>query len=396
MESKTQEKKPTLLFVDDERPILDALVRFCRTRGWNTLKASSGSEGLALLDKTPVDVIVSDMRMPKMDGLQFLDEAKRLSPDTVRMMLTGNADQQTAIDAVNKGSIFRFYNKPCPPEELAKGIDAAIEQYQLVMAKNDLLERTLAGSVKVLVDVLTLVKPEAFQRTKIMRDWVQSVTKWMKLRNGWQISMSAMLSPIGEITMPPEVLKKLHSGEELTKEEHGMAKEIPKIGRDLLANIPRLKPVSQIIYYQKKNYDGSGFPVDEITGDKIPVGARILRILSDLTDLMTAADADPPYLDQFNQLESRKGHYDPEILAAVRASFISDEESFKGKVKREVVQIKVIDLEVGDVLTSNLEKDDGELVLAAGHEISAAQKESIRNLSKVCKLKEPLFILKRE
>ena len=153
-----------ILCVDDEPNILNAYKR--ALRGTFLIEtAAGGAEGLAILKgPDPFAVVVSDMRMPGMDGVEFLREVKQIVPDTVRIMLTGNSDQQTAIDAVNRGSIFRFLTKPCSPEDLSQAIDAAIQQYRLVMAEKELPEKTLTGCVKTLTDILSLVNPTAFSR----------------------------------------------------------------------------------------------------------------------------------------------------------------------------------------------------------------------------------------
>ena len=153
-----------ILCVDDEPNVLQACRRQLRKR-FHIETADGGEQALqAIAGQDPYAVIVSDMRMPGMDGIQFLARAKELTPNSVRIMLTGNSDQQTAIEAVNEGNIFRFLTKPCPAESLAKAIAAGVEQYRLVTAEKELLEKTLRGSIKVLTEVLSLVNPTAFGR----------------------------------------------------------------------------------------------------------------------------------------------------------------------------------------------------------------------------------------
>jgi DNA-binding NtrC family response regulator len=129
-----------ILLVDDDRYILDGYRRSLRSE-FSMETAQSGQEALGLLeDKTAYAVVISDMRMPGMDGIELLKRVKKASPDTVRIMLTGNADVQTAIEAINEGSIFRFLIKPCSKETMARTITAALVQYRLVIAEKQLLE----------------------------------------------------------------------------------------------------------------------------------------------------------------------------------------------------------------------------------------------------------------
>src|ERR687883_1975197 len=126
-----------ILCVDDEVNVLSAYQRSLR-KDFDIHVANGGREGLETIKKNgPFAVIVSDMRMPEMDGVQFLARAKELAPESIRIMLTGNSDQQTAMEAVNEGHIFRFLTKPCPPEMLAKALTAGLEQYQLVRAERE-------------------------------------------------------------------------------------------------------------------------------------------------------------------------------------------------------------------------------------------------------------------
>lgn len=150
-----------ILFVDDEVQILHSMERQLRKR-FQVVTAESGQEALEIMAKEgPFAVVVSDMRMPVMDGVQLLTTIKNLYPDTVRMMLTGNADQETAIEAVNKGQIFRFLNKPCSPPTLINSLALAQRQYRLLTAERELLDKTLKGSVKLLSELLSFTSPAA-------------------------------------------------------------------------------------------------------------------------------------------------------------------------------------------------------------------------------------------
>ena len=158
------ERPPRILCVDDEAHVLDGLSRVLRHRA-EVVTAVGGPAGLALLQSDrDFAVITSDLRMPGLDGVAFLAAACRLAPDATRLLLTGNADVRSAIAAINDGHIFRFLTKPCPPEVLIAAVDQAIAQYRLVTAERVLLQETLHGSVKALVDVLALASPVAFGR----------------------------------------------------------------------------------------------------------------------------------------------------------------------------------------------------------------------------------------
>ncbi|MGA7591963.1 MAG: response regulator, partial [Candidatus Sulfotelmatobacter sp.] len=168
-----------ILLVDDDSNILDGFRRTL-SREFLLETALGGEQALKLVaDKGPYAVVVSDMRMPGMDGIQLLIRIKSISPDTIRVMLTGNADMETAINAINEGSIFRFLNKPCSKEIMAKTLTAALVQYRLITAEKQLLEQTLSSSIQVLTEVLSLVNPAAFSRAERARRYIHHIVTKM-------------------------------------------------------------------------------------------------------------------------------------------------------------------------------------------------------------------------
>jgi len=233
-----------ILLVDDDRYILDGYRRSLRSE-FSMETAQSGQEALGLLeDKTAYAVVISDMRMPGMDGIELLKRVKKASPDTVRIMLTGNADVQTAIEAINEGSIFRFLIKPCSKETMARTITAALVQYRLVIAEKQLLEQTLSGCLQVLTEVLSLVNPAAFSRAERARRYIHHVVTAMQLGNPWQYEVAAMLSQLGCVTLPPETVDAIYRGDTLTPSEQSQYDEHPTVASGLISKIPRLEPIS--------------------------------------------------------------------------------------------------------------------------------------------------------
>jgi len=158
------ETPPKILCVDDEPLILEGLTRQLR-RNYQVKTAVGGEAALAVLEKeSPFAVVISDMRMPGMNGAEFLKRSLKGWPDTVRMLLTGQTELDAAISAVNEGNIFRFLTKPCAPDALTSALTAAVNQYRLVTTERVLLEQTLHGSIKTLTDILALAQPTAFGR----------------------------------------------------------------------------------------------------------------------------------------------------------------------------------------------------------------------------------------
>ena len=376
-----------VLFVDDDSNLLASCERSFR-RQFQVETAGSGPTALQkIAERGPFAVVISDRQMPGMDGIQFLATVKERAPDTVRLMLTGNADLEGAIKVVNEGNIFRFLTKPCSLEILSKAIEDALAQYRLVVAEKNLLNKTLSGSIKLLTDILAIVEPQSFGRAQSMRDIITSVTKKFNADNEWEIPLAVMLAPIGNVTIPPELLLRARSGVVLSKVEEQIVAQLPETAARLLANIPRLEGVARIVRYQHKNYDGSGSPADAIKGDEIPLGARLLKILVDLAQLQSAQ---VNRVQALNEMETRLGWYDPAMLDAVREYYgvgVTARDA-----TRASISILIRDLAPGMVLRSNVETKEGTLILCTGHHITEMTLEKIKNFDLVSGIKEPIFV----
>ena len=374
-----------ILCVDDEANILDAHQRGLRKQ-FHIETALGAEKALAQIDAHgPYAVVVSDMRMPGMDGIQLLREVRHRAPDSVRVMLTGFADLQTAMEAVNEGNIFRFLTKPCPPETLAKVLTAGIEQYRLVTAEKELLEKTLRGAIKVLTNVLSLTNPTAFGHASRVRKVIQKLCRKMELKNSWEFEIAAMLSQIGCVTVPPDTLDKMYHGRTLRAEEIQMLQAHPAVGRDLVAHIPRLENIAESIAYQQKRFDGSGTPPDSLAGSDIPLGARILKVALDYDTLKWSGDTD---IQVMVELRQRSGWYDPEVLAAL-------DTVIGFEIALEIQEIGIKDLTTRMIVAVDVTSTDGTLLVSKGQEVTPSLRQRLRNFAQNGKLQEPLHILVR-
>ena len=372
-----------ILCVDDEQHILASYRRQLR-KDFDLDTASSGAEGLeAIQTNGPFAVIVSDMQMPGMNGAQFLSEARKIAPNSVRMMLTGIADQATAAEAVNEGNVFRFLTKPCPSESLIKALVAGIEQYKLITAEKELLEKTLLGSIKVLSDVLSLVNPTAFGRASRVLRLTRELARKLKVSKSWQLKIAAMLSQVGCVTVPEQTLSKVYKDADLEPAELQMFAAHPQIGSDLIAKIPRLETVSEMIAYQEKRFDGTGHPQDSRTGEQIPQGARILKVALDL-DTLESKGMTRPFA--IVELRSRTGWYDSAVLTALEA-VIQREEQFL------VREVALADLDGRMILAADVKSTDGVLLVSKGQEVTSSLRQLLKNFSRRSGIVEPIRVL---
>jgi CheY-like chemotaxis protein len=373
-----------ILCVDDEPNVLEGLSLHLRRR-FDVATAASGSEALALLERDgPTDVIISDMRMPGMDGAAFLSKARQLYPDSVRMLLTGQADLASAISAVNNGQIFRFLTKPCAPAEMLAAIMSAVEQHRLLTAERVLLEQTLHGSIKALTDVLALTHPTSFGRAMRIKDSVTDMLDAAGESERWQVEVAAMLSQLGSVALPPEVSEKVYFGRELSPQEQAMLARVPQVTEQLLSNIPRLEPVRRML-------SGLDLPPGREAGASdaekqlVARGVQMLRIAVDY-DVMEGQGMAPPVV--FANMRAQASKYDAALVEALAIA------RGEGAPKVEIRDLSLRDLAAGMVVAQDVMMTSGALLVARGYELTGSLLERLRNFrpGSVC---EPIHVMVR-
>ena len=343
------------------------------------LTAESGAEGLALLERDPDEfsVVMSDMRMPIMSGSVFLREARRIAPDAPRILLTGHADVDAAVTAVNEGQLFRFLTKPCPADALEIACEGAVEQHRLMTAERVLLEQTLKGSVKALAEVMALASPAAFGRSARVRDAVKRLAKQIPIDEPWELEVAALLFQIGAVTLPHETAERVYAGAKLSPNEEQMVRRIPSVSRRILENIPRLEGVLEILENFGRSYGEHG------AGRSLPIGARILRIALDF-DSLEARGADPSVA--LAAMRSRGMVYDPDLLDAFAAALGSAADT------RNIAEITLGQLRAGMMLADDVRSTTGTLLIARGFTATDQLVERLRNLTSGS-IREPLMVL---
>jgi response regulator RpfG family c-di-GMP phosphodiesterase len=370
-----------ILCVDDELNILLAMQRQLRKQ-FHVESAMGAEQALATMERGgPFSVIVSDLQMPGMNGLELLARVQEISPDTIRIMLTGQADLTTAIAAVNKNCIFRFLTKPCSAEELTGTLQAALDQYQLVTAERHLLENTLRASVKVLTEVLSLVHPAAFSRASRIHRYVRHLAAALNLRNAWQFEVAALLSQIGCITMDPGTLDRVYTGEELSEEEKRMFAAHPAAGRDLLLHIPRLEAVAHMIAGQSLEPSQTAIPSE--SQDAVSAGVHLLRAAIDFDRLITRDRSKEQALTQMRQRES---DYDPKCLNAL-ATFVPHEATMELRI------LKSAELRTAMIVDQDVRSKNGLLLLAKGQEVTPSVLGRLKAFASKTGILEPIRVL---
>jgi response regulator RpfG family c-di-GMP phosphodiesterase len=382
-----------VLLVDDDPNILAAYTRALRKR-FSFDTAASGEEALALLrGPEPYAVILSDMRMPGMDGMQLLAEARGLAPDSVRIMLTGNADMDTAIQAMNRGNCFRFLTKPCDSETLAQALEAGIEQYQLVTAEKELVEGTLKGTLDLLVELLSISDPEACARARALEPLAQKLARALGLESSWVVSCAATLSQVGALTFPTGILARVRAGEPASESERQSVARLPEISAGLIHHIPRMDPVAAAILYMRKNYDGTGFPPDaRLREEELPLAARILKVAADFLDL---AGASGDRAGALEAMERDRARYDPRVLAALAQAL--EQTGTAAPADPDAPRLATHDtLQPGQVLVEGVQTREGMLVYPPLTRVGQSHLARLKNFASLVGLREPFLVLGQE
>ena len=359
--SKYSQYKHSILIVDDEESILNSFQRILADEDYEVHTVNNGSEGLNKLRtaQKPYSVIVSDQRMPEMSGVQFFAQAKDIFPDAVRILLTGYADSDAIIDAINKGGVHLYFTKPWREEEILLHIKQSLSKVEILAENkrlvelikiknqeliklnktlekkandrtNDLLAQTeklkdsykksqliLDGIVKTLSKIVETRDPYTSGHEDQVAKIACKIAKEMKLTEE-QISsiyISATLHDIGKISVPSEILTKPSV---LTNLEREIIKTHCKVANDILANIEFPYPVAEIIYQHHERMDGSGYPRG-LKGDDIALEARIIGV-ADVIDAMASYRPYRPALGVDAAIEEitkfRGVTYDPSVVDA--------------------------------------------------------------------------------
>ena len=369
-------RRPRILLVDDEPNVLESL-RDVLHRSFDVETAVGGAEALEKLQvEGPFEVLVTDMRMPEIGGSEVLSMARRLSPDTVRLLLTGHADIDAAIEAVNNGQVFRFLTKPCSKEVLVRALVDATNQHRLLTSERVLIEQTLSGAVQALTDVLALVNPVAFGRATRLRCMASEFVRAVKFEQPWQIEMAAMLSQVGCLSLPQETAERYYSGAELSLDELALIERVPVVAARLLRPLPKLEPVTEIL--QQQTWFGSA--------NRPNRAANILRIVLDFDLLDTQGR---PADLALAEMRSR-GYYDLELLNAFSSSRAA------GGTNGLVRELPLGEVRPGMTFTEDVRSErDGTLLIARGQEVTESLLEHKFKLPEN-ELERPVHVIENE
>ena len=409
MESAEIEKPViTILCVDDEKNILSSLRRLLRPEGYEIQLANSGAEGLDILSKMPIDLVISDMRMPEMNGAQFLEKVYELYPDTVRILLTGYSEISSTIDAINKGNIYKYISKPWEEHDLkltlrnalaARSVEKERDGLLLITKKQNDELKAFNSNLEGLVKQRTSEVEQTMGMLEVTFESLKSsysntiliFSRLVEMREGTlrsqshevsrdaqalalQLRMNAdtakslqyagMLREIGKIGFPDTMIRRpVDEMDAITAQEY---KKFPLIGEGFLAQVEPLQEAAKIIRNFRERYDGKGFP-DKLEGEAIPRGSRILALISDYYALqngtlvsgkLSAAKA-RDFL-----IEHKGSRYDAKLVDeyVTQLGVLTEDQASYTEKKIELEKLKP-----GMELTKDIVTKNGVLLLSRGY-----------------------------
>jgi len=320
----------------------------------------------------PFAVVLTDFKLPKKDGPALLDIIRTAHPHTVGILTTPHADTDMAVNAIMDGRAFRCVTKPVALETLARNIEAGLAQHKLLTAEQSFIEETMHGSVQALCNVLSLANPAAFGRSLRIQGLVRRLSQAVLIPQFFEVDMAAMLSHIGCVSLPRAIMEKIRAGKELAPDERRLFESHPTIGAGLLAHIPRMELVSEIIKAQHARFD-----------EEPPFGARILKVVLDY-DMF--ANRGLPAASIFVQMFGVKGVYDPAVLKAFEGTIPVD----SGYVRRRV---NMRELKENMILEEDIVTVDGMLLLAKDAELNETSIYRLIESKNSFNIVEPVSVL---
>ncbi|MEO9528530.1 HD domain-containing phosphohydrolase [Roseibium sp.] len=375
-------------------PDLDVQAGFQRLFGaqMKVVCFSESDPALVFLKKNHgTSVVFTCFNLPGRGGTAFLRTAETIVPLATRVMLTRETSAEAIKKTINEGHAFLYLEKPCQQTDLKSAMEAALYHHRQLAKERALLERTLAGSVKLLIDMMALFHPDAFRRTGTVRKQALKLAKQLDMKKTWELEMAVMLSPIGEALLPKQILARYRAARSLTEQERDILDRAPVQTRDLLKNIPQLEKVSEYLYLSGRGFNGSGFPKDGPVGEDIPMVARIIKLL---TDLWYASPDSGPDAAAFEALAINRRKYDPKLLALAMTVLVDDLPESR---KKHVAQCHIRSLRPGDILLDDaLTESNHELVLSRGHTLTPTTIRRLEHFHQASGVRQPLLVERHE
>ena len=387
--TETTSGKGIVLIVDDD-PVVRKLTRDMLSKITDAVHAvSCGTDAVRVAPQLDPDLILLDVTMPDMDGFEVCEKlrADSRTREVPIIMVTALNDRQSRLRGLEAGAD-DFISKPYDRMELRTRVKTILKvnRYRRLMDERDQRQRAWQGALKVLSELLAIRDPETFGVARRVERRAVDLARRLRMPDTDNIRLAAMFCQLGRLTIPDSVLTKASSNIHLSPAEKTMIRAIPESSRTILEHIPELKQIANIVYWQDKNYDGTGFPLSDLDGRTIPIASRIIRVARDFEQLIEAGlSSDEAQL----RLHSQDRWYDPAVLTALDAQLLDEAAEYSMRA----MTIRLNDLRIGmEILEEIITTDDLLVVVGAGTQITGSMLERLHNFARLKGIREPIVI----
>ncbi|MCG8569761.1 MAG: response regulator [Spirochaetes bacterium] len=419
-----------ILFVDDEKNILSSLKRiFFQKKDYQIYTASSGAEALEILEANPIDILISDQKMPGIKGTELLKRTKADYPNTLRILLTGYADVQSSIEAINKGEVYRYLTKPWNDEELkmtikkvtefldlkrknaemeakirkqnkdlailTKKLDEKVKERTAELEKSLemqtkiglVLKQNVTDSISLLLNILSHKNEQLAAHSLRVGEMTEQLTQYIRLnpKDSGLIYDAALLHDIGLLDFNSYLFNKPMA--EYPDEDLKAYYQHPVIGENIIITLRNFKTIAKIVRHHHENANGSGFP-DGIYGNQIPLGSRIIRIINEYDNLIYRSDMS--FTNSLNTLLNQNIYYEQDILFKFAELVKHFYLPFDNKNK---MKVKIADLQTGMLLAESIFLGDKGLLIPHGMLITEKVLSKISSLNQLINQEQRLSII---
>ena len=379
-----------LVLVVDDDPVVRKLTRDILIKVADAVHlVSCGEDAVRVAPQLDPDLILLDVTMPGIDGFEVCAQL-RANPKTCEVpiiMVTALNDRKSRLRGIEAGAD-DFITKPYDRMELRARVKTIlrVNRYRRLMEEREQRQRAWQGALRVLSELLAMREPDTFGVAQRVERRAVDLARRLRIQDTDSIRLAAMFCQLGRLVIPDSVLTKAASNLQLTRAEQGIMRAIPESSAAILGNIPELKRVTKIVYWQDKNYDGTGFPLDDLDGRTIPVASRIIRVARDFERLIEdGLSTDEAQL----RLHTQDRWYDPAVLTALDAQLLDEAAEFAMRA----MTVRLADLRIGmEILEDIITTDDRLVVVGAGTSITGAMLERLHNFARIKGIREPIVI----
>lgn len=390
MSDQTNPSSKSVLIVEDDRIVAADLQERLQLFGYRvTGVVSSGECALEQMCHRIPDLVLMDIQLEgKIDGIEAA--AALYQNFGVRSVFLTAHTEDDLLKRAAFVDPYGYLVKPITDGELWPVLQIAIyrkqieqDRFKLLQSDHGPMAKMLDGTLTTLAEILGIAAPQALAKGNKLRRYMRTFSEALSIENYRSYELAGLLAEIGQICVPPTIVQKIRGGLNLTGFERDLVTRLPEFGAKLLTRIPGLEQVGEMVMYQKKSFDGSGFPSDSLAGIRIPLGGRMLRILLDIVQLEAANHSRGQIADQ---LRAVAHDYDPQLLKTAISCLIEAPPPGSKSMKLD-------ELRIGQILAAPIETADGTVLVGSTTSISAQLIEKLMKFSELNSIKEPIYVI---